>query len=178
MILQGTCYREGLETVSSCQVLCLYVSCVPDRARRTLYESKGLEFDDVSHNFLHVYPVADKIKVLLYNFFGDSTATLNQWRLVLNGVSGRDDLSDAPTFDETRHASICVEVCYLRPKHFYPFPFMLSGLAVEILVRRDHSGSEKPLDHGQFRVSSANEGARESYNLGVVLTLCAGTLEQ
>ena len=52
----------------------------------------------------------DETKVLLYNFFGDSTATLNQWRLVLNGMSEGDDLSDAPTFDETRHASICVEV--------------------------------------------------------------------
>ena len=71
MILQGTCYREGLETVSSCQVLCLYVSCVPDRARRTLYESKGLEFNDVSLNFLHIYRITNKAKVLLYNFFED-----------------------------------------------------------------------------------------------------------
>jgi len=58
----------------------------------------------------------------LYNFFGDSTASLNQWRLVLNGVLDGGDLSDAPTFDETRHASICVEVFLLRPEFsFHPY---------------------------------------------------------
>jgi hypothetical protein len=104
--------------------------------------------------FLRIYLITDKTKVLLYNFFEDSTATLNQWRLVLNGVSDGDDFSDAPTFDETRHASICVEVRCLRPEVFFPYlRLMLSGLVVEILVRRDHSGSEQPLDHGQFRVS-------------------------
>ena len=83
---------------------------------RTLYESKGLEFNDVSLTFLRIFLMSDKIKVLLYNFFGDSNATLNQWRLVLNGISEWDGLSDAPTFDETRHASICVEVRFLQPK--------------------------------------------------------------
>ena len=85
-------------------------------AHRTLYESKGLEFNDVSPRFLRIYLISDKTKVLLYNFFGDSTATLNQWRLVLNEVSDEKNLSDAPTFDETRHANICVEVFYLRLK--------------------------------------------------------------
>lgn len=79
-------------------------------ARRTLYESKGLEFNDVSLTFLRIFLVADKTKVLLYNFFGDSNATLNQWRLVLNRISEGEGISDAPTFDDTRHASICVEV--------------------------------------------------------------------
>ena len=46
----------------------------------------------------------------VYNFFEDSTATASQWRLVLNGVLDGDDLFDAPTFDETHHASIRVEV--------------------------------------------------------------------
>jgi hypothetical protein len=128
-------------------------------SHRTLYESKGLEFNDVSPTFLHIYLVTDGTKVLLYNFFGDSTATLNQWRLVLNGVSDGGDLSDTPTFDETRHASICVEVCYLWPKPSIPSQLMLSGSAVEILVCCNYSGSEKPLDHGQFRVGWANEGA-------------------
>ena len=48
----------------------------------------------------------------MYNFFKDSMATLNQWRLVLNEVSNGRRL-DAPAFDETRHASVCVEVRYL-----------------------------------------------------------------
>jgi hypothetical protein len=63
-----------------------------------LYESKGLEFNDVSLIFLHIYLIADKTKVLLYNFFEDSTANPSQWRLVLNGVFDGDDLYDAPTF--------------------------------------------------------------------------------
>lgn len=53
---------------------------------------------------------ADEYKVLLYNFFEDSTATLSQWRLVLNGVERKDRDCEAPAFDETRHASICSEV--------------------------------------------------------------------
>ena len=61
-------------------------------------------------SFPHVYRTTDKNKVLLYNFFEDSTATPSQWRLVLNGVFNGDNLSDAPAFDETRHASVCVEV--------------------------------------------------------------------
>jgi len=102
-------------------------------ARRTLYESKGLEFNDVSPTLLHICLVTDKAKVLLYNFFGDSTATLNQWRLVLNGDSGGDSLSDAPVFDETRHASICVEVRHLRPKFFNPPPSYYPGPQLKFL---------------------------------------------
>ncbi|KAF9647525.1 hypothetical protein BDM02DRAFT_3187952 [Thelephora ganbajun] len=63
----------------------------------TLYDSKGLEFNDV----------------LLYNFFEDSTATLSQWRLVLNDVEQKDHDYGVPVFDETRHASICSELKFL-----------------------------------------------------------------
>ncbi|KAG1719467.1 hypothetical protein EDB19DRAFT_2045105 [Suillus lakei] len=58
----------------------------------TLYDSKGLEFDDV----------------LLYNFFGDSAIDAPRWRIVLNGVQGQ---GCAPDFyrDETRYAGICSE---------------------------------------------------------------------
>ncbi|KAG6831649.1 hypothetical protein H0H92_008726 [Tricholoma furcatifolium] len=62
----------------------------------TLYDSKGLEFNDV----------------LLYNFFEDSLVPASQWRLLLGA-----DVSDssipstlAPRFDEMRHASLCAEV--------------------------------------------------------------------
>ncbi|KAG1718561.1 hypothetical protein EDB19DRAFT_1837892 [Suillus lakei] len=59
----------------------------------TLYDSKGLEFDDV----------------LLYNFFGDSAIDAPRWRIVLNGVQGQ---GCAPDFyrDETRYAGICSEL--------------------------------------------------------------------
>ena len=98
---------------------------------RTLYESKGLEFNDVGPTFLHAYTVADETKVLLYNFFEDSTATSAQWRLVLNGVSNRGNLSDVPTFDETHHASICIEVCHLL--HKFVSPLILPGLQLKFL---------------------------------------------
>ena len=122
-------------------------------AHRTLYESKGLEFNDVGPIVPHIHLIADETKVLLYNFFEDSTATPNQWRLVLNGVPNADNLSDAPTFDETRHASVCVEVRCLRTEVFFPSPLTPSTLAVEVLVRCSYPGSEQTLDHGQFRVS-------------------------
>jgi hypothetical protein len=91
-------------------------------ANRTLYESKGLEFNDVSSPSLQIYLITDETKVLLYNFFEDSMATLNRWRLVLNRNADGGQLPGTPTFDETRHASICVEVRYLRlsfPFHLY-----------------------------------------------------------
>ncbi|KAF5377280.1 hypothetical protein D9615_006447 [Tricholomella constricta] len=64
----------------------------------TLYESKGLEFNDV----------------LLFNFFEDSTLELSQWRLLL---SASDDITTtavaAPHFDTTRHAGVCAELKFL-----------------------------------------------------------------
>ncbi|TFK51884.1 hypothetical protein OE88DRAFT_1483274 [Heliocybe sulcata] len=64
----------------------------------TLYESKGLEFDDV----------------LLYNFFKDSTSDFSQWRVVLNAmVESQGEHISVPSFDEVRHASICSELKFL-----------------------------------------------------------------
>lgn len=61
----------------------------------TLYESKGLEFNDV----------------LLYNFFADSTVDLAQWRVVLNALSeGQNNKYKAPDFDDTRHNGVCRDV--------------------------------------------------------------------
>ncbi|EPQ61193.1 hypothetical protein GLOTRDRAFT_135727 [Gloeophyllum trabeum ATCC 11539] len=64
----------------------------------TLYESKGLEFDDV----------------LLYKFFDDSALDVSQWRLVLNGASARHAIPvSAPLFDEVKHAGVCSELKFL-----------------------------------------------------------------
>ncbi|KAI6167428.1 P-loop containing nucleoside triphosphate hydrolase protein [Pisolithus thermaeus] len=67
----------------------------------TLYESKGLEFDDV----------------LLYNFFEDSSVDLSRWRVVLaatRGMVGGHNRSElqVPAFerDENRYAGICSEL--------------------------------------------------------------------
>ncbi|KZP15183.1 P-loop containing nucleoside triphosphate hydrolase protein [Athelia psychrophila] len=62
----------------------------------TLYESKGLEFNDV----------------LLYNFFENSAANLSQWRVVLNTLppTSLEVGVPAPRFDDTRHAVICSEL--------------------------------------------------------------------
>ncbi|KAH9931245.1 uncharacterized protein B0H18DRAFT_929725 [Fomitopsis serialis] len=66
----------------------------------TLYESKGLEFNDV----------------LLYNFFSDSTVEQSQWRVILNALSDSDDAAatvKAPHFDETRHNGVCRDLKFL-----------------------------------------------------------------
>ncbi|KAF8974058.1 hypothetical protein BDZ97DRAFT_421872 [Flammula alnicola] len=65
----------------------------------TLYESKGLEFDDV----------------LLYKFFEHSTVDLSQWRIVLNLLANTQCSQDmsAPRFDEIRHAGVCSELKFL-----------------------------------------------------------------
>ncbi|KAI9436974.1 hypothetical protein H4582DRAFT_1853973 [Lactarius indigo] len=64
----------------------------------TLYESKGLEFNDV----------------LLYNFFEDSTVDVSQWRVVLNAIDRAQRAKiPAPTFDESRHAGVCSELKFL-----------------------------------------------------------------
>ncbi|KAG7450801.1 uncharacterized protein BT62DRAFT_928080 [Guyanagaster necrorhizus] len=62
----------------------------------TIYESKGLEFNDV----------------LLYDFFADSVAGPAQWRVVLNAIeeSNQDPRNPPPLFDRVRHASICNEL--------------------------------------------------------------------
>ncbi|KAI0079047.1 hypothetical protein K474DRAFT_723989 [Panus rudis PR-1116 ss-1] len=62
----------------------------------TLYESKGLEFNDV----------------LLYNFFEDSTVDLSQWRVLLNMLPDSKHLK-CPRFDETRHSGVCRELKFL-----------------------------------------------------------------
>ncbi|KIJ60080.1 hypothetical protein HYDPIDRAFT_117540 [Hydnomerulius pinastri MD-312] len=67
----------------------------------TLYESKGLEFNDV----------------LLYNFFEDSAVDLSRWRVLLNYTEGEVDGQDlskvhAPSFerDEGKFAGVCSEL--------------------------------------------------------------------
>ncbi|PBK77543.1 hypothetical protein ARMSODRAFT_949477 [Armillaria solidipes] len=62
----------------------------------TIYESKGLEFNDV----------------LLYDFFADSVAGPAPWRVVLNAIdeSNQDPRNPPPRFDSVRHASICNEL--------------------------------------------------------------------
>lgn len=64
---------------------------------RTLYESKGLEFNDV----------------LLYNFFSDSVVQA-EWRVILNAVQGKSRSQlYAPAFDELRHLGVSSELKFL-----------------------------------------------------------------
>ncbi|KAF8261744.1 hypothetical protein EI94DRAFT_1809815 [Lactarius quietus] len=64
----------------------------------TLYESKGLEFNDV----------------LLYNFFEDSTVDVSHWRVVLSAIEcARREKIPTPAFDENRHAGVCSELKFL-----------------------------------------------------------------
>ncbi|KAG8982213.1 hypothetical protein FRB93_008309 [Tulasnella sp. JGI-2019a] len=62
----------------------------------TLFESKGLEFNDV----------------LLYNFFADSPCSAADWRVVLNCLTDQVDIA-APEFDDARHAGIQSELKFL-----------------------------------------------------------------
>ncbi|KAJ7153648.1 P-loop containing nucleoside triphosphate hydrolase protein, partial [Mycena filopes] len=63
----------------------------------TLYESKGLEFNDV----------------LLYNFFEDSAVLEAQWRVVLNALRCPNDAGPTPTFHKILHANVCTELKFL-----------------------------------------------------------------
>ncbi|THU96852.1 hypothetical protein K435DRAFT_965733 [Dendrothele bispora CBS 962.96] len=63
----------------------------------TIYDSKGLEFNDV----------------LLYNFFGDSPADVSQWRIILNAVDDKDLPTPDMERNRTRYASICSELKFL-----------------------------------------------------------------
>ncbi|KAI1785420.1 hypothetical protein LXA43DRAFT_132940 [Ganoderma leucocontextum] len=64
----------------------------------TLYESKGLEFNDV----------------LLYNFFEDSAVDISQWRVVLNALpQDQRAAHPAPRFDGARHSGVCRELKFL-----------------------------------------------------------------
>ena len=46
----------------------------------------------------------------MYHFFEDSPANASKWRLVMGGISDGTYVAPVPDFDETKHASICVEV--------------------------------------------------------------------
>lgn len=93
---------------------------------RTLYDSKGLEFNDVS---LEPFPTHCRIdvrmQVLLYNFFEDSAVDLSRWRVLLNHAEGEVDGKDlakipAPSFgrDDGRFAGVCSEACETRDIRF------------------------------------------------------------
>ncbi|KAJ8084867.1 hypothetical protein PM082_003644 [Marasmius tenuissimus] len=61
----------------------------------TIYDSKGLEFNDI----------------LLYNFFEDSNADFARWRVVLNAI-GQSSVP-LPKFDNNKHASIWLDLKFL-----------------------------------------------------------------
>ncbi|KIY43108.1 hypothetical protein FISHEDRAFT_54171, partial [Fistulina hepatica ATCC 64428] len=64
----------------------------------TIYECKGLEFDDV----------------LLLNFFEDSSVDASQWRVVLNALPVSELVKTArPQFDKSLHAGVCSELKFL-----------------------------------------------------------------
>ena len=143
-------YGKGLGAVLSCQILYSYISHLPDpRCPQDSVREQGPRIQRCQSHFSSYSPCYRRTKVLLYNFFEDSTATSAQWRLVLNMVSDWEGLSTGPTFNETRHASICIEVCYLWFEVFFS-PFTRPGFAAEVLICCNHSGSEQPLDRRQF----------------------------
>ena len=75
----------------------------------TIYESKGLEFNDVRHDNPQVdpYVIEFHLQVLLYNFFEDSTLGTTQWRHLQKQDS---DNQNVARFDPTEHVGLCTEV--------------------------------------------------------------------
>jgi hypothetical protein len=59
------------------------------------------------------------MKVLLYNFFQDSSMDFSQWRVLLNALTPSQRPARLPSFDETYHAGLCSEVIGLRSFTFY-----------------------------------------------------------
>ena len=101
--------------------------------------------------------IFNTIQVLLYNFFKDSTANVNQWRVVRRGNSDETHDIPAPDFDETKHASICTEVSLSFPPR--PTVTKLRDI-VEVSLCCHHTCPEESLVFGQLRERRTNEGAR------------------
>lgn len=142
------CALKSETSVSFCTLhnYCSGIASLIKYYHRTLYESKGLEFNDVG------FVISDRLRsvahafrqVLLFNFFEDSTADVSQWRVVLNAVppEQRGKLS-APRFDEARHSGICREVRHLE---LAKTSIVLITSVAQVPVRRDYEGSQEPLD--------------------------------
>src|SRR6266849_444470 len=108
--VEGTSWRHWLNHV---RYLSNVINMESDTSYRTLYESKGLEFNDVGYlsSTLLCPRVNTFIQVLLYDFFEDSSVDVAQWRVVLNAISrAQRERIPAPNFDENRHAGVCAEV--------------------------------------------------------------------
>lgn len=83
---------------------------------RTIYKSKGLEFNDVQTSFASSHKCTYKAwQILLYNFFQDSIANLSQWRVILNVCCGIE--TPVPCFDAKHHDSILWEVSIDTKQH-------------------------------------------------------------
>jgi hypothetical protein len=109
-------------------------------ATRTLFNSKGLEYDDVSPIFRTNAPstltpqMCVSVKVILYNFFGDS-ALDNLWKYLMDDGQHKiwdskyapliHEASDKISFPDTRHQKLtfwlwqlkCLYVAITRAKH-------------------------------------------------------------
>ena len=82
---------------------------------RTLFGSKGLEFDDVSSSpgciSLPVDVLIASTKVILYNFFEESTRT-NIWRHLADGTTEElTDIKHAPLIHEVCDKLFCMYSC-------------------------------------------------------------------
>jgi len=105
---------------------------------RTLFGSKGLEFDDVSSSLRCISLPADvhiaSTKVILYNFFEESTRT-NIWRHLADVMT--EELRDV------KHAPLIHEV---GDKTFICIVAQTYSPEAQIYIRGYYSGQEKALD--------------------------------
>lgn len=97
-----------------CEFIAIFVKCKGWRLLKDIIWEQGFGIwwcNAPRSQYLSMYWPGTK--VLLYNFFEDSTVSFAQWRVVLNALESASDLlAPAPRFSETRHAGICSEVCF------------------------------------------------------------------
>lgn len=87
-------------------------------------------------------------KVLLYNFFEDSSVDVSQWRVVLNVLDdSQKEVLSPPHFDETRHAGVCSEV---RATKSIPVILHWRIRIVKISLCCHYEGAKKYVDSRLF----------------------------
>lgn len=115
---------------------------------RTIYESKGLEFDDVSavatSSASCCQFILTSAQVLLYKFFEDSKVRLSQWRIVLDLLGGSQHVGAARFWIDGEHYTcVCAEARILN----VPTTWYIDELSAEIPICRHHSVAQESMDH-------------------------------
>lgn len=142
------CWRYSVSMHSLGAVLHIRSSL---QCTRSLYDSKGLEYDDVRGTPLtKEFTLRKNIsinQVILYNFFEDSLVDYTQWRRLIHA---------APAYGDPRpNAELCIEVCAVffsarctrLRKHDHQLKFLYVAItrARHNVVFMDRSRASEPM---------------------------------